>query len=94
MREIFPGVLRSATRDHRRREFSGLRRFGNARASGLTQIYGHVLAHNTTMLAMCEQLGFATSVENDDATLIKATLVLGNLPTAAAGTAAPLRKSA
>ena len=65
-----------------------------ARASGLTQIYGHVLAHNTTMLAMCEQLGFATSVENDDATLIKATLVLGNLPTAAAGTAAPLRKSA
>ncbi len=29
-----------------------------ARAAALTQVQGHVLAENTTMLRMCEQLGF------------------------------------
>ena len=29
-----------------------------ARAEGLEELYGHVLAENTTMLGMCRQLGF------------------------------------
>ena len=63
-----------------------------ARASGLSQIYGHVLAHNTTMLAMCEQLGFATEIDANDPALAKAKLVLSHLPKSTASTAcAPSR---
>ncbi len=51
-----------------------------ATAAKLQQIYGHVLAHNTTMLAMCQQLGFATAIETDDPSLIKATLDLAHVP--------------
>ena len=49
-----------------------------ARASKLQQIYGYILAHNTTMLAMCEQLGFLTPIDADDPALVRATLVLSD----------------
>ncbi|MEQ1696514.1 MAG: bifunctional acetate--CoA ligase family protein/GNAT family N-acetyltransferase [Hyphomicrobiaceae bacterium] len=45
-----------------------------ARASGLQQIYGEVLAHNTTMLAMCRDLGFVISMSSDDPSIVRATL--------------------
>lgn len=45
-----------------------------ARASGLEQIYGEVLAHNTTMLAMCRELGFTTHSSQDDPALVHVTL--------------------
>jgi acetyltransferase len=37
-----------------------------ARAEGLEELYGHVLAENTTMLGMCRQLGFTIAAEPDD----------------------------
>ena len=49
-----------------------------ARAYKLQQIYGHILAHNTTMRAMCEQLGFLTAIDADDPALVRATLVLSD----------------
>lgn len=37
-----------------------------ARAEKLEELYGHVLAENTTMLAMCRELGFAVEPEPGD----------------------------
>ncbi len=45
-----------------------------ARASQLQRIYGEVLAHNTTMLAMCRELGFDISISDDDPSIVRATL--------------------
>lgn len=45
-----------------------------ARASGLAQMYGEVLAHNTTMLSMCRELGFKTIPSESDPALVHVTL--------------------
>jgi len=45
-----------------------------ARASGLAQMYGEVLAYNTTMLAMCRELGFNTVPSDSDPALVHVTL--------------------
>lgn len=45
-----------------------------ARASGLQQIYGEVLARNTTMLAMCRELGFTITAGGEDPSILRATL--------------------
>jgi acetyltransferase len=37
-----------------------------ARAEGLSSIVGQVLRDNTTMLAMCRELGFEISADPDD----------------------------
>jgi acetyltransferase len=40
-----------------------------AAATGLRALFGHVLAENTTMLAMCRELGFSVEREPGDASL-------------------------
>ena len=40
-----------------------------ARAEGLVELHGSVLTENTTMLAMCRELGFRIVADPDDATL-------------------------
>jgi acetyltransferase len=48
-----------------------------ARAEGLGQLFGEILASNTTMLEMCREFGFRVEVEPGDATLRCVTLDLG-----------------
>ena len=47
-----------------------------ARAEGLKVIEGQVLSENTTMLAMCRELGFSVSPDPDDADTSVVKLVL------------------
>jgi len=47
-----------------------------ARAAGLGELYGHVLRENSTMLAMCRELGFAANTDPDDPALMRVTLTL------------------
>jgi acetyltransferase len=47
-----------------------------ARQEGLMELYGEVLATNTTMLDMCRELGFRIDEEPGDATLRRVTLNL------------------
>jgi acetyltransferase len=47
-----------------------------AKAEGLKELYGSVLAENTTMLQMCLQLGFSVEPEPGDATLTRVVLPL------------------
>jgi len=47
-----------------------------ARANGLKTIFGSVLAHNTTMLRLCEDLGFQIRPATDDAGIREVTLDL------------------
>lgn len=51
-----------------------------ARDEGLKQLFGEVLATNTTMLEMCRALGFRVEAVPDDATLRLVTLDLDKLP--------------
>jgi len=58
-----------------------------ARSEGLRAIEGQVLRDNTTMIAMCRELGFSVQVDPDDA-----SICIVRLPIAAAqgtSTAAP-----
>jgi acetyltransferase len=48
-----------------------------ARAEGVQQITGQVLRENSTMLAMCQKLGFRLSHDSDDREVMLATLDLG-----------------
>lgn len=48
-----------------------------ARSLGLRAIQGQVLPHNSTMLAMCRELGFAISSEPGDPSLCRVTLPVG-----------------
>ncbi len=47
-----------------------------ARAEGLVEVFGDVLAENTTMIAMCRELGFTVEHDADDATLCRVRLDL------------------
>jgi acetyltransferase len=47
-----------------------------ARAEGLRGIEGQVLAENTTMLAMCKELGFSVAQDPDEFTLCTVKLAL------------------
>jgi acetyltransferase len=47
-----------------------------ARAEGLEELYGSVLAENSTMLQMCRNLGFTVEVEPGDPTLRRVVLRL------------------
>ena len=47
-----------------------------ARARGLRQLYGEVLAINRPMLGLVERLGFVLSRNPDDPSLTRATLSL------------------
>jgi acetyltransferase len=51
-----------------------------ARAEGLEELYGHVLAENTTMLAMCRELGFSVEPEPDDASTRRVRISLNDPP--------------
>jgi acetyltransferase len=51
-----------------------------ARAEGVQQISGQVLRENSTMLAMCEKLGFRLTRDADDMEVMLATLDLGAPP--------------
>ena len=48
-----------------------------AKAEGLTQVQGQVLAENTTMLRMCEQLGFRLADDRAETGVKVVTLPLG-----------------
>jgi acetyltransferase len=48
-----------------------------ARAEGLAELYGHVLAENTTMLDMCRRLGFTVAAEPDDPGMRRVRIGLG-----------------
>ena len=47
-----------------------------ARSQGIGEIFGDVLRENSTMLAICERLGFKRSVVEDDASIVRVTLRL------------------
>jgi acetyltransferase len=47
-----------------------------AKAEGLEELYGEILATNTTMLDMCRDLGFRVEVDPGDATLRHVTLAI------------------
>jgi len=47
-----------------------------ARATGIKELFGHVLYENTTMLAMCRELGFSVERDPDDRALRRVTLKL------------------
>jgi acetyltransferase len=47
-----------------------------ARAEGLCRIEGQVLRENTTMLAMCAELGFTSTVDADDPGIVNVSLDL------------------
>jgi acetyltransferase len=47
-----------------------------ARKEGLEELFGTVLAENTTMISMCRQLGFEVRRDPEDATLVEAVLKL------------------
>ena len=47
-----------------------------AKSEGLKTISGDVLAENTTMLAMCRQLGFAVTADAEDPALCNVSLKL------------------
>jgi acetyltransferase len=47
-----------------------------ARGQGIGEIFGDVLRENSTMLAICERLGFGRSVVEDDASIVRVTLRL------------------
>jgi acetyltransferase len=47
-----------------------------ARAEGLRRIHGQVLAENSTMLAMCRELGFATKADPHDPGIVNVSLPL------------------
>jgi acetyltransferase len=49
-----------------------------AREEGLQQLFGEILATNTTMLSMCQSLGFKVETVPDDSTLRRATLNIGS----------------
>ncbi|WP_394002140.1 bifunctional acetate--CoA ligase family protein/GNAT family N-acetyltransferase [Luteimonas sp. WGS1318] len=49
---------------------------------GLHTVEGQVLRENTTMLAMCRQLGFRIETDPDDATIAIVRLPIGTLPDA------------
>ena len=51
-----------------------------ARASGLPELFGHVLADNTTMLSMCEGLGFDVRADPEDPSLRIVTLDVTRAP--------------
>lgn len=48
-----------------------------ARWMGLALVEGQVLRENSTMLAMCRQLGFRVEADPDDATVMRVTLPVG-----------------
>ena len=47
-----------------------------ARAKGLRELFGSVLAENTTMLQMCRELGFTSRTDSDDPSVQQVTLAL------------------
>ena len=47
-----------------------------ARAEGMKQIFGQILAENTTMLRMCRELGFEVKTDPEDFGLRDVTLTL------------------
>lgn len=49
-----------------------------ARHEGLHELFGSVLAENTSMLRMCQELGFSVAVEPGDPTLRRVSLTLGS----------------
>ncbi|MDZ4790068.1 MAG: GNAT family N-acetyltransferase [Hyphomicrobiales bacterium] len=51
-----------------------------AKAEGLQQLYGDVLAGNTTMLAMCQKLGFNVETDRDDPKVSRVALNLITQP--------------
>ena len=51
----------------------------HGQASGLSELYGSVLAENSTMLGMCRKLGFAVGVDPDDPSIRHVTLKLQGL---------------
>jgi acetyltransferase len=59
-----------------------------AKSEGVQEIYGSVLAENTTMLEMVRELGFAIETAQDDATLRNVHLNLAKNPVKAS-TASP-----
>jgi acetyltransferase len=51
-----------------------------ARAEGLRRIEGQVLRENTTMLAMCAELGFHAVPDKDDPGIVDVSLDLTDTP--------------
>ena len=48
-----------------------------AKAASLSEIFGHVLRENTSMIDMCRELGFRIETDPEDATLLLVTLDVG-----------------
>jgi acetyltransferase len=48
-------------------------------AAGLKELFGSVLAENTTMLSMCRNLGFHVAMDPEDSSIRHVTLAIGGL---------------
>jgi acetyltransferase len=60
-----------------------------ARSEGLRAIEGQVLRDNTTMIAMCRELGFSVQVDPDDAGICLVELPISASTAQGTSTAAP-----
>jgi acetyltransferase len=53
-----------------------------ARSRGLKEVFGEVLRENTTMLAMCSELGFSRRENRDEPGVVEVTIGLTDKPPA------------
>ena len=60
-----------------------------ARSEGLREIEGQVLRDNTTMIAMCRELGFSVQSDPDDASICNVRLSVSPAFPQGTSTAAP-----
>jgi acetyltransferase len=73
-------LVRSALKGHGLGWLLMSRMIEYARSEGLALIHGQVLAENTTMLAMCAELGFTVAADPAEAGVMVVSLDLARLP--------------
>lgn len=80
----FAVLVRSSLKGHGLGWLLMKRMIGYAREHGIATVHGQVLAENTTMLAMCEELGFHIADDSNERGMKYVTLKPDAMPTAPA----------
>jgi acetyltransferase len=76
VRAEFAVLVRSDLKGHGIGRILMKRLIEHARARGLKELFGEVLAENTLMLALCRELGFTTGTPAGSAGILRASLQL------------------